>query len=117
VKYVYKKTQYKIQYIQMAIHVTSRAVKALARRGSDILFHCRSGGCHGFEYVLEPVSNPQKADAQVLSTEVTLWTCHLSMLFLLGTEIDWKEDIMGTRFVFENPNANSMCGCGATFSP
>lgn len=38
------------------------------------------------------------------------------MLHLLGTEIDWKEDTTGSRFVFDNPNANSMCGCGATFS-
>ena len=101
----------------MSIHVTSRAIEALARRGSNILFHCRSGGCHGFEYVLEAVSGVKEADPQVLSPAVTLWTCHRSMLFLLGTHIDWKDDIMGSRFVFENPNANSMCGCGATFSP
>ncbi|MDA7838802.1 hypothetical protein N9A45_00545 [bacterium] len=43
------------------------------------MFHCRSGGCHGFEYVLEAVSGVTKADPQVLSPAVTLWTCHRSM--------------------------------------
>lgn len=101
----------------MAIRVTKQGIEALARRGSNILFQCRSGGCHGFEYVLEPTNNPKDAESQVLSPDVTLWTCNRSMLYILGTEIDWKEDIMGSRFVFTNPNANSMCGCGATFSP
>ena len=100
----------------MAIRVTQRAIVELAKRGSDVLFHCRSGGCNGFEYVLEPVSDAGAADKQKLSNDVTLWTCHRSMLHLLGTKIDWKEDMMGSCFVFDNPNANSMCGCGATFS-
>ena len=101
---------------KMAIRVTQRAIAELAKRGSNVLFHCRSGGCNGFEYVLEPVSDAGAADKQILSDDVTLWTCHQSTLHLLGTEIDWKEDTMGSRFVFANPNANSMCGCGATFS-
>ena len=100
----------------MAIRVTKRAIRELASRGSDMLFYCRSGGCNGFEYVLEPVSGLQDAEKQVLSQSVNLWTCNACMFHLLGTEIDWKEDIMGSRFVFTNPNANSMCGCGATFS-
>jgi len=100
----------------MAIRVTPRAIVELAKRGSNVLFHCKSGGCNGFEYVLEPVAEATSAEEQILSDNVTLWTCHQSMLHLLGTEIDWKEDTMGSRFVFDNPNANSMCGCGATFS-
>ena len=100
----------------MAIRVTKRAITELSKRGSNILFYFKSGGCNGFEYVLDPVSNPQDSEEQILSKNVTLWTCNQSMFHLLGTEIDWKEDMMGSRFVFSNPNANSMCGCGATFS-
>lgn len=102
---------------RMAIKVTERAMRELARRGSHILFSCSSGGCNGFEYVLEATSAPKDAEKQPLSDNLTLWTCNRSMLYLLGTEIDWKEDMMGSRFVFSNPNASSMCGCGATFSP
>jgi Fe-S cluster assembly iron-binding protein IscA len=70
---------------------TQRAIAELAKRGSNVLFHCRSGGCNGFEYVLEPVLDAGAADKQILSDDVTLWTCHQSMLHILGTEIDWKE--------------------------
>lgn len=96
--------------------MTKTAIRELAKRGPNVLFFCRSGGCNGFEYVLEPVTDPKDAEKQGLSTVVNLWTCNASMFHLLGTEIDWKEDVMGSRFVFTNPNANSMCGCGATFS-
>ena len=66
----------------------------------QISFLLSHSGCNGFEYVLEPVDNTHDAEKQTLSTGVTLWTCNKSMLYLLGTEIDWKDDIMGSRFVF-----------------
>jgi len=100
----------------MAIRVTARAAVEMATRSKHLLFSCKAGGCNGFEYVLEPCTTPEKTEKQVLSSGVTLFTCNLSMLYLLGTEIDWKEDTMGSRFVFNNPNAESKCGCGATFS-
>lgn len=100
----------------MAIRVTARAAVEMANRSARLLFSCKAGGCNGFEYVLEPCTTPEKADKQVVSSQVTLFTCHMSLLHLLGTEIDWKEDTMGSRFVFNNPNAESKCGCGATFS-
>lgn len=100
----------------MAIRVTQIAITQMSKRGSDLLFYCRTGGCNGFEYVLDPVTNVEDAEKQKLSDNVNLWTCNKSMLYLLGSEIDWKEDTMGSRFVFNNPNAISMCGCGATFS-
>ena len=106
----------RLLFIQMAIRVTHRAILQMSKRGSNILFYCRTGGCNGLEYVLEPVKNVQHAEKQILSDSVNLWTCNKSMFHLLGTEIDWKDDKMGSRFVFKNPNANSMCGCGATFS-
>jgi len=100
----------------MAIRVTRKAITEMARRSNKLLFSCKSGGCNGLEYVLEPVSEkPDNVETQMFD-DLTLYTCNLSVLHLLGTEIDWREDMMGSRFVFENPNANSACGCGATFS-
>ena len=100
----------------MAVRVTARAVAQMSKRSTRLLFSCKSGGCNGFEYVLEDVpEKPDNVETQVFEG-ITLYTCNISMLHLLGTEIDWKEDMMGSRFTFNNPNANSMCGCGATFS-
>ena len=42
--------------------------------------------------------------------------CHSSLMFLIGTEIDYIEDIMGSRFDFKNPAIESKCGCGTSFS-
>ena len=103
----------------MAIRVTARAAIEMAKRSPRLLFSCKAGGCNGFEYVLEPCATPSNAEIQVIPVvplPITLFTCNISMLHLLGTEIDWKEDTMGSRFIFNNPNAESKCGCGATFS-
>jgi len=42
--------------------------------------------------------------------------CNKSLFYLIGTHIEWKEDIMGNRFNFVNPNSTGTCGCGETFS-
>ena len=55
-------------------------------------------------------------DHKLRIDELKINVCGKSLLYLLGTNVDWKEDYMGNRFVFENPNASSKCGCGTTFS-
>jgi len=101
----------------MAIRVSSLASREMLKRSKELFFYCKSGGCNGFEYVLEPCSEkPAATETQTLEIGVLLHTCEQSLFHLLGTEIDWQEDVMGSRFIFHNPNAASMCGCGATFS-
>jgi iron-sulfur cluster assembly accessory protein len=101
----------------MAIRITTEAARQMYARSKHLFFYCKSGGCNGLEYMLETVDNaPENVDTQKLENGVFVHTCNQSMLYLLGTKIDWKADTMGARFTFENPNANSMCGCGATFS-
>ncbi len=82
-----------------------------------ILFSVEGGGCNGFKYNLKPFSKePKKIDEIVRLDDLKINVCGQSLLYLLGTTIDWKEDFMGSRFVFENPNASAKCGCGTTFS-
>ncbi len=101
----------------MAVHVTKEAAHQLSLRGSSFLFSCKSGGCNGFEYVLEKAEeNTTNVELQKLENGVDLMICNISMLNLLGTHIDWADSLMGARFVFTNPNAQSVCGCGSTFS-
>ena len=52
----------------------------------------------------------------VSCNEIPLLICGKSIFLVMGTEIDYVEDFMGSRFVFENPNSNSSCGGGNTFS-
>ena len=82
-----------------------------------ILFNVKGGGCNGLQYNLEPTnSKPLKIDEIVKVDKLKINVCGKSLLYLLGTEIDWREDYMGSRFIFNNPNASSKCGCGTTFS-
>jgi len=99
------------------IRMTTKAISQLKKIAlPDVLFYCKSGGCNGLEYVLEPIKNPEKADKQEIDSETNLWVDHTAIFHLLGTEIDWLEDSMGSRFIFTNPNAGGSCGCGKTFS-
>jgi iron-sulfur cluster assembly accessory protein len=101
----------------MAVRVTSIAGEQLLKRSKNIFFYCKSGGCNGFEYVLSECDDkPTDTETQRLDSGLLLHVCNISMFHLLGTEIDWCEDIMGARFIFDNPNASSACGCGLTFS-
>ena len=84
-----------------------------------VLFSVAGGGCNGLKYELQPTKDPiEKLDEEIsLNTDTTLRICGKSLFYLLGTEIDWKDDFMGQSFHFNNPNTASTCGCGATFAP
>jgi iron-sulfur cluster assembly accessory protein len=82
-----------------------------------IRFYVKGGGCNGFNYKLEPTDDkPEKLDEIVKIDDVNIHICNHSLMHLLGTKIDWKEDIMGQGFHFENPMAKSKCGCGTSFT-
>ena len=92
----------------MAIRVSSLAAREMLKRSKELFFYCKSGGCNGFEYVLEPCSEkPPKTETQTLEIGVLLHTCEQSLFHLLGTEVDWQEDVMGSRFIFHNPRENN----------
>ena len=77
----------------------------------------KGGGCSGFSYLLD-LTEEQKAetDEEMESHGIKILVDNKSFLYLDGTEIDFKEDMMQKGFVFKNPNATSTCGCGSSFS-
>jgi iron-sulfur cluster assembly protein len=82
----------------------------------------RGGGCSGFSYSLDLVEDePGESDEQFESHGVKILCDMKSHIYLAGesgdTHIDFKDDqMMGSGFVFKNPNATSTCGCGSSFS-
>ncbi|RMF98569.1 MAG: iron-sulfur cluster insertion protein ErpA [Gammaproteobacteria bacterium] len=74
------------------------------------------GGCSGFQYGFTFEEELGDGDTQVENQGVTLLVDPLSVQYLLGAEIDYKEDLEGARFVIRNPNARTTCGCGSSFS-
>ena len=74
------------------------------------------GGCSGFQYGFT-IDEEQAEDDLVIEKEgVSLVVDSLSFQYLVGSKVDYKEDLDGSRFVVENPNATTTCGCGSSFS-
>lgn len=76
----------------------------------------QGGGCSGFQYgfTFDEITNED--DTIMSKNGVSLLIDAMSYQYLLGAEIDYKEDLQGAQFVIKNPNAQSTCGCGSSFS-
>jgi len=74
------------------------------------------GGCAGFQYGFTFDEQINDDDTTVESGGVTLVIDPMSIQYLAGAEIDYKEDLNGAQFVIRNPNAVTTCGCGSSFS-
>ena len=76
----------------------------------------QGGGCSGFQYGFTFDENLEEGDIRVENGGVTLLIDPMSIQYLAGAEIDYKEDIEGAQFVIRNPNATTTCGCGSSFN-
>ncbi len=100
--------------------VTDRAFERLAEigaqaQGKSLRVAVEGGGCSGFQY--EIALDEQKSDDLVLSGHgQTVVIDAVSLPFLASATIDFSEELIGARFVIDNPNASSSCGCGVSFS-
>ncbi len=74
------------------------------------------GGCSGFKYGFTFDENVEDGDLQVENGGVTLLVDPMSLQYLTGAEIDYKDDVNGAQFVIRNPQATTTCGCGSSFS-
>jgi iron-sulfur cluster insertion protein len=76
----------------------------------------QGGGCSGFQYgfTFDEIVNDD--DTEMHKNGVTLLIDAMSLQYLTGAKIDYKEDLQGSQFVIQNPNATTTCGCGSSFS-
>jgi iron-sulfur cluster insertion protein len=74
------------------------------------------GGCSGFQYGFEFDENINDDDIKVEKSGVTMVVDAMSAQYIDGATVDYEEGLEGSRFVINNPNATSTCGCGASFS-
>ncbi|KXW56122.1 iron-sulfur cluster insertion protein ErpA [Ferrovum sp. PN-J185] len=74
------------------------------------------GGCSGFQYGFTFEETAAADDTIVEKNGVELVIDPMSFQYLVGAEIDYKEDLEGAQFVIRNPNATTTCGCGSSFS-
>jgi iron-sulfur cluster insertion protein len=76
----------------------------------------QGGGCSGFQYGFTFDDAVNEDDTAFDKNGVTLLVDSMSFQYLVGAEIDYKEDINSSQFVIKNPNATTTCGCGSSFS-
>lgn len=76
----------------------------------------QGGGCSGFSYALDLTETKSERDEEFESQGIRLICDPKSLLYIGGTTVDFRDELMGRGFVFNNPNATSTCGCGESFS-
>lgn len=73
-------------------------------------------GCSGLAYSVDYVSSEEKFDEKIETPGGVFYIDGASVLYLVGSVMDWREDDFTAGFVFENPNATGSCGCGESFT-
>ena len=73
-------------------------------------------GCSGLAYSVDYVSEAQPFDERIETPAGPFFIDAASVLYLIGSTMDWKEDDFAAGFVFQNPNAKGSCGCGESFT-
>jgi iron-sulfur cluster insertion protein len=76
----------------------------------------QGGGCSGFQYGFTFDEIVNEDDTRMEKNGVSLLIDAMSLQYLVGAEIDYKDDLEGAQFVIRNPNATTTCGCGSSFS-
>ena len=77
----------------------------------------QGGGCSGMSYGFAMDDESSEDDFVITSEDIHLLIDSVSMQYLQGSVIDYKEDVMGSNFSISNPNAQTTCGCGSSFNP
>ena len=100
--------------------VTDRAFERLseigaAAQGQALSVAVEGGGCSGFQYDIA-LDAPKPDDLVIEGQGEKVLIDEVSLPFLSGATIDFSEELIGARFVIDNPNATSYCGCGTSFS-
>lgn len=106
--------------MQLPPRVTERAFARLAEigaagQGQALRVAVEGGGCSGFQYEIK-LDRPADDDLVLEGSGEKVIVDSVSLPFLSNATIDFTEELIGARFVIENPNATSSCGCGTSFS-
>lgn len=93
-----------------------KIVDVLASEKSKMLrFGLQGGGCNGFQYFFAVEEEKAEDDFEVdVGNGYVMLVDSMSMMYLEEAEIDYKKDLMGESFVFNNPNQKTSCGCGSS---
>lgn len=93
-----------------------KTVVASEPPGAGLRVAVEGGGCSGFQYEINVAAAANADDLVIERDGARLFVDPVSLPFLLGSEVDWVDELIGAAFKVKNPNAKSACGCGVSFS-
>ena len=105
------------QVITLSDKAAKRIKEILSKdqSSSGVRIGVKTGGCAGMSYVMEYAKNKNPSDELIEDNGVKVFVDPGAVMYLLGTEMDYKEEEFSSSFVFKNPNETERCGCGESF--
>jgi iron-sulfur cluster insertion protein len=106
------------QLVSVTDSAARRIAALIAQDGGDVALRVavNGGGCSGFRYDLTFDDSRQPDDLVIEKDGAVVVIDSMSQLYLAGAQLDFVEDVIGSSFQIQNPNASSSCGCGSSFS-
>ena len=105
-----------LNFTDAAAHKVSELIEQEGNSALKLRVYVQGGGCSGFQYGFTFDEIVNEDDTTMVKNGVQLLIDSMSYQYLVGAEIDYKDDLEGAQFVIKNPNAQSTCGCGSSFS-
>ena len=105
-----------LNFTDAAAHKVSQLIEQEGNTSLKLRVYVQGGGCSGFQYGFTFDEEVQEGDTEIANGGVTLLVDPMSVQYLMGAEIDYREDLSGAQFIIRNPNATTTCGCGSSFS-
>lgn len=105
--------------VQFTHNAAAKVGELLAeKKNADLKLrvYITGGGCSGFQYGFVFDEEISQDDTAIEKDGVTVLIDSMSIEYLAGAEIDYKDDLSGAQFIIRNPNAATTCGCGSSFS-
>ena len=105
------------QVITLSDRAANRIKEILSKdqNSSGVRIGVKSGGCAGMSYVMEYAKEKNPSDELIEDKGIKVFVDPGAVMYLLGTEMDYKEEEFSSSFVFKNPNETERCGCGESF--
>ena len=106
------------QVIKLSDNAVSRIKEIMSKADGatiGVRVGVKAGGCAGMSYVMEYAKEAKKNEEVIEDKGVKVFIDPNAIMYLLGTEMDYKTDKFSSQFVFKNPNETERCGCGESF--
>lgn len=106
-------------HLEFTPQAAAKVAELIVEEGNPALMlrlYVSGGGCAGFSYGFTFDDTLAEDDTQIVTEGVTLVVDAISLQYVLGARVDFEDGLEGSRFVIHNPNAQTTCGCGSSFS-